>query len=86
MSARHTTMFIPSQTRHQQPANLSPAHIHQPPPPPEIKPYKPSENFRDSNGFKIPRYVRKEEPADWEQDCDALAMWALENLGEAPPS
>lgn len=88
MATRHTNLFIPSQTR-PQPINPSPVQAHPPPPPPpppEIKPRKPSEIYRDINGFKLPRYVPDDEQPAWKQDRVALAMWALENLGEAPPS
>jgi hypothetical protein len=83
MSTRHNNMFIPP-TR-PQPANQAPAQS-QPPPPPEVKPRKPLEDYRKFNGFNSPRYVPDDELPDWEQDRDALATWALENLGEAPPS
>ena len=84
MSGRHTNLFIPSHAR-PQPANLSPVP-YQPPPPPEVKPRKPSDEYRGTNGFKVPRYVPEDERQSWDQDRDDLAMWALDNLGEAPPS
>ena len=84
-------MFIPSQAMQarshpsNQPTNQSPVQF-QAPPPPEVKIRKPIEEYRHTNGFKHPRYVSDDERPAWEQDRDALAMWALENLGEAPPS
>ena len=84
MSTRHTHLFIPSQAR-PQPANQSQAQF-QPPPPPAVKLRKPDGSYRNTNGFRNPRYVPDDERPDWEHDRDELAQWALENLGEAPPS
>ena len=84
MSTRHSNLFIPSHAK-PQPANLSPGP-YQPPPPPEVKLRKPSDNYRDTNGFKVYPYVPEDGRQSWDQDRDDLAMWALENLGEAPPS
>lgn len=85
MSARRSRLFIPSQQVRPQHSNQSPVQF-QPPPPPQVKPRKPHERYRDINGFNNPRYVPDDERLAWEQDRDALAMWTLEELGEAPPS
>ena len=84
MSTRPPHLFIPSQAR--PPPPNQPASPVQPPPPPEVKLRRPHEKYRHINGFKGPRYVSDDERPAWGQDRDALAIWALENLGEAPPS